>query len=110
MNGKKLIKSFIIFFIFLLLQSCNLVKLAQFYTSENHSKPKQHTQAIEKNDENVFKFHQDDRGYHDLIANMEYIPPNFRKSKFQKYKLSEYLDEETTTTAFLVIRRDTILY
>lgn len=88
--------------------SCRIVKLGQFSLSKNHQKPKQQKVTISNNPESVFNFKSDDRGYNEFISQMNYTQYSIKENK--TYRLSEYLDDETRTTAFIVIRKDTILF
>ncbi|MEN0045422.1 MAG: serine hydrolase [Bacteroidota bacterium] len=93
------------------LTSCRIVKYAQFYLSENHQKPKFDEQIIHHDAENVFKFEEGANYYDSLIANLEILVPEYKQKKYpSKLSLTQYLDEATKTTAFVVIRRDSILY
>lgn len=90
------------------LWSCRLAKMGQFYLSENHQKPKQQKVAISNNPNSIFKFKSDNRGYNQFISQMNYSPYSRKKKK--TYNLSDYLNDKTRTTAFIAIRRDTILF
>ncbi|MEM6699102.1 MAG: serine hydrolase, partial [Bacteroidota bacterium] len=94
-----------------LLGSCRLTKYARFYLSENHQKPKFDEQIIRHDTSNVFKFEQGDPALEKLIANIEWGVPDKKRNKYpSKLPLDQYLDELTATTAFLVIRNDSLLY
>jgi len=89
---------------------CRVIKLGQFYLSENHQKSKQHSLEIKSNQNEKFEFYSGKEEIFELIENIPYKPPAHRNKKGLTYKLGEYLDEKTQTTAFLVIRKDTILF
>lgn len=97
-------------FLVCILSGCRIIKLRQFYASENHQSPKQHTLPIKNNENSIFKFHPNHKKYQELIENIQYKPSYYKNKKDLKYNLSEYLDRETETTAFLVIRRDTVIF
>ena len=87
---------------------CRVIKMSQFYLSENHQKPKQEKVHISNDPTAVFKFKNGGTKYHEFIYNISYTP--YTKKKKKEYKLSEFLDKKTRTTAFLVVRKDSILY
>ena len=87
---------------------CRVVKMGQFYLSENHQKPKQKNVPVYNDPSHVFQFAKSKGGHQDFISNITYTAYSRRKPK--TYKLSEYLDDHTRTTAFLVVRNDTILF
>ncbi|MEM8524129.1 MAG: serine hydrolase [Bacteroidota bacterium] len=94
-----------------LLGSCRVVKYAKFYLSKNHQKPKFDEQVIHHDENNIFQFKRGLSYYDSLIANLEYRVSNYKPKKYpSRMSLDEYLDEVTKTTAFLVIRNDSILY
>ena len=101
--------SFIIILILLVsLQSCRLTKLGRFYLSENHQKPAFPYNQVSNNQSTVFTFHQNPTTQKKIEA-MEFSA-RVKKGKFERVSLGKYLDEQTKTTAFLVLRNDTILY
>ena len=89
----------------LLISSCRLAKFGQFYLSKNHQKPSYPHQAITHNPNQVFTFASVNQQTQALIGNLPYTP-----KKGAGTTLDEYLNKETKTTAFLVIRRDTLLF
>ena len=93
----------------LFFSSCNYYKVGLFYLSKNHDKPKLAYNEVQKNNEYTFHFEQGNKDIEETIANISY-KPRHRNKKDLTYTLDQYLDEETTTTAFLVIRNDSILY
>lgn len=80
-----------------------------FYSSKNHDRPKLAYNEIQKNNQYTFHFEQGNKDIEQTIANIPYQPRHGNKNGIT-YTLDQYLDEETTTTAFLVIRNDSILY
>ncbi len=82
--------------------------MSQFHFSENHQKPKQQKVAISHDPAAVFKFVSGDKQTQNFISEIKYSP--YSKKKRKTYQLLEYLKEETKTTAFIVIRKDTILF
>ena len=108
--GMKIQDGYIILLILILLTACGcrIVKMGQFYLSENHQKPKQEKLSISNDPLNIFRFSSADKKYNEFIADISYTP--YSRKKRERYKLSEYLNAKTRTTAFLVVRRDTILF
>lgn len=98
---------FLILVVLLCLSSCRIVKLGQFQFSKNHQRPKQKMVDVANDQANTFRFIKDENQYHEYISNIMFIP-NWVEQR--TYELSDYLDEETKTTAFVVIRNDTILF
>ncbi|MEM9847642.1 MAG: serine hydrolase [Bacteroidota bacterium] len=93
------------------MSACRITKYARFYLSENHQKPKFDEQIIRHDANKVFKFEQGEPALDDLIANIEWRVPDKKRNKYPaKLPLDQYLEELTETTAFLVIRNDSILY
>lgn len=88
--------------------NCRVVKFGQFYLSENHQKPKQEKVVVSNNPTQAFQFAKADKNYQDFISNISYRP--YRRKKAEPFPLSEYLDKKTRTTAFLVVKKDTILF
>lgn len=83
-----------------LLGACRVAKFGIFYLSKNHQKPKFDQQIIQHNPDKVFQFKSLNSDYAQQIGQYE----------FQRMPLDQFLDEETRTTAFLVVRNDSILY
>ncbi|MEM1328719.1 MAG: serine hydrolase [Bacteroidota bacterium] len=95
----------------ILVGSCRLTKYARFYLSENHQKPKFDEQIVRHDPENVFQFAAGESHFDDLIANIKWQVPDDKRNKYPaSIPLDQYLSELTKTTAFLVIRNDSILY
>ena len=82
--------------------------MGTFYLSENHQRPKQELTFINNDPENTFQFPYADASMQEFISRIEYKP--YSRKNRNSHALSDYLDQETKTTAFLVIRDDTILY
>ncbi len=93
----------------MLFSSCRIFKLAQFSLSENHQKPRNEFRVVEKSEDAPFTFQYGDGSIDKQIANMEYTVTR-KKGKKTTYKLDDYLNHETRTTAFIVIRNDSILF
>lgn len=94
----------------MLVGGCKPIKLGRFYLSENHQKPKQAYHQIRSNPDTSFQFHSSRGDYQQFIENIEFHPPSYKNKKGDTYRLVDYLHHQTKTTAFLVIRRDTILF
>lgn len=104
-------KYFLFFTIFSLsLISCRIVKLGQFYLSENHQQPKSFNQAINFKVGDTYKFLPENEKIAQVIGQISYTPYARKNKKSKSYPLDEYLDKQTKTTAFLVIRNDSILF
>ena len=100
-------KLLLLFLLFSLLSACRLTKLGLFYFSENHQKPKFPSKIVAHSPEQTFTFSKGNHQFESLIANIKYTPYS---KKNKEYLLDQYLNKETKTTAFLVIRNDTILF
>jgi len=101
---KKLI---LLLFLLPLLSGCRLVKLGQFYLSENHQKPKYPSRIVSNDPAQIFTFKKGEANVQKQISDIIYTPGG---KKGKPTPLNTYLDRDTKTTAFLVIRRDTILF
>jgi len=82
--------------------------MGQLHLSKNHKKPRQEFVDIHNDPNNTFAYTYADKKTHEFISQIDYAPYSRKKKK--SYKLSEYLDTKTKTTAFLVIRNDSILF
>ncbi|MEM6802792.1 MAG: serine hydrolase [Bacteroidota bacterium] len=89
--------------------SCRVLRLAQFYISENHQKPQFPSRTVSNDSLSSFQFKQGNPELSDFIAQLNYTP-RFKNKKGESFELDTYLDKESKTTAFLVIRRDSILF
>jgi len=103
-------KMTILFSLILLLIGCRVTKLGQFYFSENHLKPKFPDNEIAFDENNIFSFAKGNEKTANAISQLKYKPHPYKNKKGMTYPLDEYLDTQTKTTAFLVIRNDTILF
>ncbi|MEM9886806.1 MAG: serine hydrolase [Bacteroidota bacterium] len=94
-----------------LVAACRPIRFAQFYLSENHQKPKFDEQIIQHDPENTFQFKQGEARLDSLISNIDFYVPEYKQKKFpRRMPLHQYLDEGTRTSAFLVIRNDSLIY
>ena len=101
----------VILLISLSFPSCRVFRLGQFYLSENHQRPKSPKHVITASYDSPFYFHSGDPTYQQRIGQLSYPVRNPKNGKKKAdYTLEEYLDKETKTSAFLVIRNDTLLY
>ena len=90
------------------LTCCRVFKMGHLYLSENHQKPRQELVDIYNDSNNTFNFAYADKEIHDYISELNYV--HYSRKKRKAYKLSDYLDSKTKTTAFIVIRNDSILF
>lgn len=100
----------LLFSLLLLMISCRVTKLGQFYFSENHLKPKYPDNEIVIDENNVFSFAKGNEKDWKTIEQLKYQPNAYKDPNSKIYNLDEYLDTKTKTTAFLVIRNDSILF
>ena len=101
-------KRLIVLLLFIpLMSACRLVKLGQFYLSENHLKPEYPSRTVAHDPSQIFTFKKGDLSIQNQIGEIIYTPGG---KKAKPTALDTYLDQDTKTTAFLVIRKDTILF
>lgn len=93
----------------LLLCSCQAFKMGQLYLSKNHRKPAFPREKVSNQSEKTFFFSSGEQRFDSLIANMPAFS-GFAHEKDMGLSFDDYLDKKTKTTAFLVIRRDSILF
>ena len=96
-------------FISLMFFSCMPIKALRFNYSDYHSKPKFKSHLIENDSSNVFDFYQKGKEFQDEIGNYTGLF-KIGKDKHLKTTLDSFLSQYSETTAFIVIRNDTILY
>jgi len=109
--SKNIRKSFgFLLLLTLVFQSCKMAKMGLFYLSKNHDRPRLKKDQIENNPVAIFQFQKGKKEVEELIANISYKPPKYQNKKEKTYTLDEYLNKKTKTTAFVVIRNDSILY
>ena len=97
-------------FAVLLLSACRIFSFGLFYLSENHQKPSSPKNIIASNDQPGFQFKEGNPETAEFIGNLSHRLIKAEKRPGEKISLSEYLGQHTQTTAFLVIRHDTILF
>ncbi|MEM9986933.1 MAG: serine hydrolase [Bacteroidota bacterium] len=79
---------------------CRAVKFGLFYLSKNHQRPRYPVSTLTPDSSQTFRFHPGDPSLQAQVAQAE----------FNDTTLEAYLADETGTTAFLVIRNDSLIY
>ncbi len=79
---------------------CRVLKFGLFYLSKNHQKPRYHVSTLTPDSSHTFQFRVGDPALQAQIA----------EADFNGTTLEAYLTDKTATTAFLVIRNDSLIY
>lgn len=103
-------KTFFCILCVLALQSCRMSKMGIWALSDYHRYPIFKKDVVQCNDGDCFHFANGTEKYANSISNITYAPLNSKNGRIEPIKLGEFLDKKTSTTGFLVIKNDSILY
>jgi CubicO group peptidase (beta-lactamase class C family) len=92
------------------MSSCLVIQFGRFQKSDYHSKPKFKSNLINNDTSSIFEFHRGDKQTEERIGNYRTRFRNSITNEEDKTTLDNFLSQHTETTAFIVIRNDTILY